>query len=129
MKTSILARNAELDALAVLADAGYLRMYSGTQPPAPESAAVGTLLAELRLGSRAFNPAEVGSISAAPIVADPSARAEGVAGWFRVVKADGKTALWDGTVGKAGTDLVLNNTAIEITSRVSISLLTYSLPI
>lgn len=128
MKTSIAARNAELDALAALANSGYLRIYTGAQPATPETAASGTLLAELRFGVTAFAAAADGAIAANAITADSSADNTGTAGWFRVLKSDGTTALWDGSVGTSGSDLNLNSTAIQSGANVSISALTYTLP-
>ena len=61
MKTSISARNTELDALGPQANNGYLRIYTGAQPATPETAASGTLLAELRFNATAFGA------SAAPV--------------------------------------------------------------
>lgn len=44
-RTSIVARNAALDAKAALANNGYLRIYTGTKPLTPETAASGVLVA------------------------------------------------------------------------------------
>lgn len=128
MKTSIVARNAQLNALAPLANDGYLRMYTGSQPATPETAASGTLLAELRLAATAFGAAAAGVITANAITADSAANASGDAGWFRVYQSDGATALWDGSVGTSGADLNLNAAAIAAGANVSVSSLTYTLP-
>jgi len=57
LKTSIVSRNAELDALAALANSGKLRIYDGSQPATPETAAGATLLAELTMNATAFGAA------------------------------------------------------------------------
>jgi hypothetical protein len=128
MKTSIAARNAALDALAALANSGYIRIYSGSQPATPETAASGTLLAELRFNATAFGAAASGVITAGAITADSSADNTGTAGYYRALKSDGTTALWDGSVSTSGADLNLNSTAIQSAASVSISALTYTLP-
>jgi hypothetical protein len=128
MKTSIVARNAALDALAPLADSGYLRIYTGSQPATPEAAASGVLLAELRLNKTAFGAAVSGVITAAAITHDSSAAATGAAGYYRVFQSDGSTALWDGSVSTSGADLNLNSVAIQSGATVSLSSLTYTLP-
>lgn len=43
IQKSIVARNAELDAIAPLANTGYIRIYSGAIPATPETAASGTV--------------------------------------------------------------------------------------
>jgi hypothetical protein len=128
MKTSIVSRNAELDALATLLNNGYLRIYSGAQPATPETAASGILLAELRFGATAFGAASAGVITANTITADSGADATGTAGYFRTLKSDGTTAVYDGSVGTSGSDLNLNSTAIQSGAEVSITSLTVTLP-
>jgi hypothetical protein len=128
LQKSIIVRNAELDALSSLADSGYLRIYSGSIPATPETAAAGTLLAELRLGNPAFGSSSAGILTANPITADPSADATGIAAWFRVLQSDGTTALFDGTVGTIGADINFGSVVINSGVNVSISSLTVRLP-
>jgi hypothetical protein len=128
IQTSIVARNAKLDALAPLADLGYIRIYTGAIPATPETAVSGTLLAELRFGATAFGAAAAGVITANAITQDSSADNTGVAGTYRAIKSDGTTALWDGTVSTSGADLNLNSTSINAGVAVSISSLTVTLP-
>jgi len=128
MKTSIAARNVALNALAAEANNGYVRIYSGSQPATPETAASGTLLAELRFGATAFGSAASGVITANALTADSAADATGTAGYYRALKSDGTTALWDGSVSTSGADLNMNSTAIQSGAQVSISSLSYTLP-
>ena len=79
IQTSIVARNAELDALAPLANSGYIRIYTGSIPATPETAVSGTLLAELQFGATAFGAAAAGVITANAITQDSSADNTGVA--------------------------------------------------
>lgn len=128
IQTSIAARNAELDALAPLADLGYIRIYTGGIPATPETAVSGTLLAELQFNATAFGAAAAGVITANAITQDSSADNTGVAGTYRALKSDGTTALWDGTVSTSGADLNLNSTSINAGVAVSVSSLTVTLP-
>jgi hypothetical protein len=128
IQTSIVARNAELDALAPLANSGYIRIYTGAIPATPETAVSGTLLAELQFNATAFGAAAAGVITANAITQDSSADNTGVAGTYRALKSDGTTALWDGTVSTSGADLNLNSTSINAGVAVSVSSLTVTLP-
>lgn len=84
-------------------NAALLRIYSGSQPADADTAASGTLLAELTCGTP-FAPAasSEGVLTLGAITQDPLANAAGTAGWFRVVKADGTTCVCDGTVTVTG---------------------------
>jgi len=128
MKTSSAARDEMLDVLCALADNGYLRIYSGSQPASPEDAASGTLLAELRFGATAFAAASGGVAVANAITAEDSAPDGGTAGWFRVLASDGTTALWDGTVGTSGADLNASSVAVVAGDEVTASGFTVRLP-
>ena len=128
-RLSVEARDVQLDALAVLANNGYLRIYNGTQPTDPDTSTSDTLLAELRFAATAFGAAAAGVITAAAITDDSDANATGTAVWFRVLKSDGTSALWDGSCGTSGTNMVLNSTAIQIHAKVSVTTLTHTLPL
>lgn len=128
IQKSIVGRNAELNALAPLANNGYIRIYTGAIPSTPETAASGTLLAELRFNATAFGAAAAGVITANAITQDSSADNTGTAGYYRALQSDGTTALWDGTVGTAGADLNLNSTSISAGVIVQITSLTVTLP-
>jgi hypothetical protein len=129
-KLSNTAASAAADGVVDLADNGYIRIYDGTQA-ANANTAVGAqvLLAELRFGATAFGAASNGVATANAITADSSANATGTATWFRALKSDGSTVLFDGSVGTSSADLVLNSTAIQSGAAVSISSLTYTQPL
>ncbi len=127
LKTSITSRNAELNALGPLANSGKLRIYSGTQPATPETSTAETLLAELTMNATAFGSASAGVITAASITDDSDADATGTAAWYRLLKSDGTTVLWDGSVGTSSADLIMNSVAIQIHARVSVTSFTYTL--
>lgn len=118
------------DAVAGELNNGYLRIYDGAQPASPDAAiTTQVLLAELRFGTPAFGAAVNGVATANPITADASANNTGTASWSRQLKADGTTAVFDGSVGAGGVfNVVLNTTAIAAGANVSVSAATYTAP-
>lgn len=124
-KRSNLAASTAADAMAALANAGKLRIYTGAQPATADDA-IGavTLLAELVFANPAFGAAVNGVATANAIASDTTADATGTATWFRVWKSDGVTPIWDGSVGAAAADLVLNSVAIQAGARVDVTSLT-----
>ena len=131
------AASASLAALCALCNGGKLRIYDGSQP-ADANTAVTTqvLLAELTFSATAFGaPAPSGAApsrkqvaAANAITDDSSADATGTAAWFRVVKSDGVTVVFDGSCGTAGADLNLATTSIVAGDDVSVTSLTVSQP-
>ena len=114
--------NAEADALAPQFNTGYLRIYDGAQPTNADTA-VGAqvLLAELRFNATAFPAAVAGLLTANAITGDVDANATGTAAWFRALQSNGTSAIMDGTVGTATSDLVLDSTAIQINADVNVT--------
>jgi hypothetical protein len=138
IKTSVFARNIQLNALAPAANHGFLRIYSGIQPSTPETAYSITgqvCLCELRLNRVAFSPSKAAILIANPIADDIDARASGKASWYRVFQADGVTALWDGSVGVEARDpdkkpdLILNSVDIQQHAKIMVTEFNYSIPI
>lgn len=126
-KLSNTAANAACDAVVDLADNGYLRIYDGTQPTNADTAITSqVLLAELRFGATAFGAASAGVATANAITSDTAANATGTATWFRALKSDGTTVLFDGSVGTSSADLILDSVAIQINADVSVSSFTYT---
>jgi len=126
-KLSDTAANTQANALAALVNSGYLRIYDGAQPADANTAISGqTKLAELRFDAVAFGSAVSGVITANAIVPDSDAPATGTASWFRVLKSDGVTALWDGTVGTANCNLNLSAVNIQQHAVVSVTSFTHS---
>ena len=124
-KRSNLAASTAADAMAALANAGKLRIYTGAQPAtADDGIGAATLLAELVFANPAFGAAVNGVATANAIASDTTADATGTATWFRVWKSDGVTPIWDGSVGVAAADLVLNSVAIQAGARVDVTSLT-----
>lgn len=126
-KISNAGANAEADAICALANTGYLRIYDGTQPATADTAiAAQVLLAELRFGATAFAAAVAGVATANTITSALAAAATGTASWFRVLKSDGTSVLFDGSVGTSGANLNLNSTAIQINAQVDVTAFTFT---
>lgn len=125
-KWSNAAVNAEADALAALLNDGYLRIYDGTQPANADTAITSqVLLAELRFGNPAFAAAVAGLLTANTITTDTAANATGTATWFRALKSDGTSVVFDGSVGTSAADLILDSVAIQVNADVSVSSFTH----
>lgn len=131
------AANAMCDALAALANSGTLKIYTGSQPT-DANTAVGaqTLLGTLTFGATAFGsaaasgtaPTRKSTATANTITGDTSADATGTAAWFRVLKSNGTTVVYDGSVGTSAADLILATTAITAGVDIEITSLTISVP-
>ncbi len=112
-------RNARLDAITTFVGAGgKLRIYAGTKPATGGTAT--TLLSEHTLGTP-FAPAASAGVLSPNLPANVNASATGTAAWFRVLKADGTTIAFDGTVGTSGQDLNLNTLSIVSGAAVAIT--------
>jgi hypothetical protein len=124
-KFSNLMVNAEADAVGNALNNGYIRIYDGTQPTNADTA-VGAqvLLAELRFGADAFPAASAGVLTANAITDDSSANATGTASWARILASDGTSVYWDGSVGTASANVILNSVAISSGAVVSCTALT-----
>jgi hypothetical protein len=108
-KLSVASRNLALNAaLDVLNGGGFLRIYDGTQPTDADTAIVAQVkLAELALSATAFAAAAAGSKTANAITS-ANALATGTASWMTLVKSDGTTRVFDGSVGTATANAILN---------------------
>jgi hypothetical protein len=126
-KLSNAGANAAADATCALLNSGYLRIYSGSQPTDADTAiGAQVLLAELRYNATAFSGAVAGVATANALTADSAADATGTATWFRSLKSDGTTGVFDGSVGLATANLILNAVAIVSGAAVSVSSHTYT---
>ena len=127
LKVSDTVVNAQADALSVLADNGYIRIYDGTQPANADTAiSTQTLLAELRFNADAAPSAVAGVLTFNAITQDSSANNTGTASWFRALKSDGSTVLFDGSVGTTGSDMNIATTAIVAGAIVGVTSFVYT---
>ncbi|HEY2455600.1 MAG TPA: hypothetical protein VGI71_23895 [Scandinavium sp.] len=123
---------AAVDAAAAKCNGGFLKIYSGAQPT-DANTAIGAqvLLATLGLNGTAFAASVASGTAGSKIVTavanaisdDTSADATGTAAWFRVVKADGTSICFDGTIAATGgtADLLLASTSIVAAEDVSVT--------
>ena len=128
---------AGLDTMVDLIDTGtapVINIYDSTVPADADTAlGAQVLLAQLAMnGTAAFGAAAddtPGAIAtAAAITDDSSANATGTATFFRVLIDNASTVRFQGTVGTATSDLILNTTSITSGSTVSITSFTILLP-
>lgn len=126
-RRSIASLNAEANAVCEQVDGGWLRIYNGTQPDAPDDpVTTQDLLAELAYGSPAFAAAVNGVASAHTIDPEASALTTGTANWFRTVSMGG-APVFDGSVGTtANFDIRLASVDIEAGARVVVESQTYT---
>lgn len=118
--------NTQQDAAAVLANSGTINIYTGTQPATADTALSGnTLLVTLTFSSTAFGASSAGVITANSI-SSGVAVATGTATWFRVLKSDATTKLFDGSVGTASANLILPTTSITSGQTVACSAFTHT---
>lgn len=124
IEVSVDARNVEVMATTARLNGGYLRVYNGARPAAPEvPVSTQTLLAELRFGLPAFgNPAN-GTATANPIAPETNVRASSVPTWFRTLEADGSTAVLDGSIP---ADLTPDHAGLIQGGSLAVSSLLYS---
>ncbi len=129
LRESNAAVNGKADYISDQLDNGYIRIYDGTIPTNADTAiGAQVLLAELRFSATASGAAVAGLVTFSAITADASANATGTASWFRALKSDGTSVIFDGTVGTATSDIVLNTVSIVSGAEVSISSFTYTQP-
>ena len=127
------AARAALDAItaqlnAISTNNGVIKIFTGSPPVSTETADSGTLLADgLTLSATAFGASVDNGVGGATatanaIAADPTAAADGVAGYFRAYNYDGATytCVIQGSCGTTGTDMILNTTNIVAGSQVQV---------
>lgn len=132
LRLSVAARNAGLDAALNLADAGSgpatIEVRTGAQPATADTAATGTVLVTFTCADPAF---EVAAAGAKDLDANPDLTAAagntGTAGWARCKDSNGN-AIFDGSVGTAGTDFIINSTSITAGQTVNLTLGTITDP-
>jgi len=126
-KTTNAVANLAADTICALLNNGYLKIYDGTQAATADTAiGAQTLLATLRWNSTAFGSASSGVATANAITSDTDAAATGTASWFRALKSDNTTVVFDGSVGTSGADLNLATVSIAQHATVAASAFTFT---
>jgi hypothetical protein len=127
-------RNAACDAMVDLVDAGAgagtVKVYTGSQPANPNTAASGTLLATFTLADPAYGAAATGTATLSGTPISTTGVAAGDAGWFRVADSAGN-AVFDGvvTVTGGGGQLELNTVTISNGVTVTITSGSFTMPL
>lgn len=110
IQLSVAVRNARLDAIeTTISTAPILRIRTGSAPATCATADSGTVLAEMTLPSDWMAAASSGSKAKSGTWQDASANASGTAAHFRIYDSAGTTCHLQGTVGTAGTDMVVDS--------------------
>jgi hypothetical protein len=118
-----------LNAITTIASAGYIEIFSGTQPASSDTGITTQVeLVSLPLNSTAFGTPASGQMSAGAIT-PATAIATGTASWFRMYETDGTTAIMDGSVGTSGCDLNLVSTTITSGDIIGVTSFTITLPL
>lgn len=121
---SVEQRNARLDSIeTVLSTTPLLQIFTGAPPANTAAANSGTLLANLTLPSDWANAAANGAKAKAGTW-QANAVANGTAGHFRVLIANGARCDIQGTAGSGANDLVLDNAVIAVNQVVTITAFT-----
>ena len=128
-KLSVASCNLALNAALDVLNSGFLDIYDSTgtgQPASPDTAVTTQVkLARLNLNATAFAAASGGS-KVANAISATTGIIGGTAMWYRLVTSGG-TAVADGSVGTATSNLVLNATAIVTDAAVTCTAMTYSM--
>lgn len=112
-----------------MGNAGKIIIYSGTAPANADAALSGnTVLATFTGGSPVFGSASGGTITLSGVPLTVAASATGTATFFRLYKTDGTTPVFQGTVGTASADLILNTVALTSGVNVTITAGTINMP-
>jgi hypothetical protein len=127
-KLSDAAADAAADAVCALLNSGKLRIYDGSQAANANTAVSGqTKLVEFTLPNPAFGASSAG-VATANTISAATVIATGTAAWFRAVKSDGTTVVFDGSVGTSGCDINLPSTSLTSGNSESVTAFAYTQP-
>lgn len=130
------AAKAACDAVAALCNSGFIKVYTGTQPADSNTAISGnTLLGTFSFGSTAFAASSASGTAPtraatanANSISDVTAGNTGTATWFRALKTDGTTAVFDGTCGLSSADMIMTDVTITSGEDMGVVSLALSVP-
>lgn len=111
--------------------AAVINIYDGTPPADANAAITGNILAQLTCSTTAFGTPTTANPSVATanaISSDVSADSTGTASHFRILTQAAGTVCFQGSVGTATANLILNTVSITSGSTVAITAATLSLP-
>ena len=127
LKITLAAANTQATPFSVLANGGFLDIYSNAQPSTPETAAGATALATLVLPSP-FGSAISNGVITVGTIATVTIANTGTAVWFRVTASDHVTAIFDGAIGTSASDLNLNAVALVAGASLQITSGSFTVP-
>ena len=121
-------RNALLSDIRTRCAGGIARAYTGSRPATPSTAATGTLLAEVVLGSPAFSVPSAFTITllGTPLE-DASANNAGNVGYMRFFASDGTTGIYDASVTAVGGGGDVEATTVVVGAGVPFRIVSHSL--
>lgn len=128
--TAIASCNAMVDLIDAGSGAGFVRIYTGSQPTDSDTSETGTLLVTITLQDPAFGAAADASPGGrATMAGTPSgtAAATGTAGYFRLYDSD-ENHILDGSAGTGSEDMVLDSASITSGQTVTINSFTHTAP-
>lgn len=133
-RLAVATRNAACDAMVDRIDVGSgtstIKVYTGSQPATPDTAASGTLLVTFNLANPVYGAAATGVATLLNTPVNSTGAAAGDAGWFRVLDRDGNP-VFDGvaTATGGGGQLELNTVTISIGVNVQITAGSFTMPL
>ena len=116
--------NAAASAVMALCNSGFIDIMSGVQPAV--NGAATTVLASPTIAATAMSGSPASGVATFAAIGSVAAGATGTASWFRVYKSDHTTPVFDGSVGTATSNLVLNSVAISSGATVAVTALTFT---
>jgi hypothetical protein len=128
LRLATATRNAGIDAVGDLLNAGTIQIRTGAQPTNVDDAATGTLLGTLTFSATAFGAPATGVVTAGTITSDTSADNSGTAGHARLLTS-GAAIHSDATCGQGSGDFNFDNAVIVAGGTIAISALTMTQPI
>lgn len=112
LQSSVVVRNAEADSWTTsVGNGAKIRLYDGTIPADVAASITGNMLVEWT-GASPFGPSASSGVLSPTLPSGVNASAAGTATHWRVYKSDGTTAVFQGTAGTSGTDMILVSATI-----------------
>lgn len=127
LQFSVGLRNSRADRIeAYVGASAVMKIRTGTVPANCAAADSGSVLATLNLPADWMNDASAGAVTLKGTWADASCDATGLAGHFRVYRADGTTCELQGTVtvSGGGGDLTLSSVSLAAGGTLTITAFT-----
>ena len=129
LQFSVAVRNAMLDAIeTTIGASAVLKIRSGSAPITVATADSGTILATLSLPADWMNAASTGTKTLLGSWTDATADNSGTAAHFRIYASDGTTQHFQGTVGTAATDMIVDSVTFTAGQSFTVNSFTLTAP-